>query len=473
MTNKIRTRFAPSPTGFLHIGGARTALFSWAYAKKLGGDFILRVEDTDLERSTPESVTSILQAMDWLGLDYNEGPYFQTKRMARYQEVIARMLQEGTAYYCRCSKEELEQMREEQRARGEKPRYDRRCLHAQESKSAHDQLSSSDSYTRSSGTLAVVRFKNPTSGSVVWDDLVKGRIEIANSELDDLIIARSDGTPTYNFCVVVDDSDMQISQVIRGDDHINNTPRQINILRALGAPVPQYAHVPMILRDDGQKMSKRNDPVSVMDYRGLGILPEALLNYLARLCWGHGDAEVFTMEEFISWFDLDNISPSAARFDLKKLYWVNAQHIKSSALSRLQALLEPVLRAQGIDHTALDLAAIITLLQARNDNLVSLAAECAYFYQAQPIAVEDEIKYLTTESVLVISAFAHRLSGLELWSLDGIKGLIKEFCVEQKIKMPQLGMPLRLKLCGTTHTPAFDAMLYILGKNNVLARLAA
>ncbi|MDD3266223.1 MAG: glutamate--tRNA ligase, partial [Burkholderiales bacterium] len=274
----VRTRFAPSPTGFLHLGGARTALFSWAYAKNKNGKFILRVEDTDVERSTQESVDSIIDAMDWLGLSHDEGPYFQMQRMERYKEVIQQMLESVSAYYCYCSKEELDTMREEQMARKEKPRYNRKCLN-------------NDSVDKSRNP--VVRFKNPTDGVVAWDDLVKGRIEIANTELDDLIIARSDGTPTYNFCVVVDDWDMGITHVTRGDDHVNNTPRQINILQALGAPIPQYAHLPMILRDDGQKMSKRRDPVSVMQYKDMGILPEALLNYLSRLCWGHGDVEVF------------------------------------------------------------------------------------------------------------------------------------------------------------------------------------
>lgn len=453
----VRTRFAPSPTGFLHIGGARTALFSWAYAKKNNGAFILRVEDTDVERSTQESVDSILHAMDWLGLDYAEGPFYQMQRMERYKEVIQQMLDAGTAYYCYCSKEELDQMREEQRARGEKPRYDRRCLHQQPR----------------DGVKPVVRFKNPQDGVVAWDDLVKGRIEIANSELDDLIIARSDGTPTYNFCVVVDDLDMKITHVTRGDDHVNNTPRQINILRALGATPPLYAHLPMILRDDGQKMSKRNDPVSVVQYRDMGILPEALLNYLARLCWGHGDDEVFSIEQFVEWFDLNNISPSPARFDMKKLFWVNAQHIKATANAKLIELITPQLQAQNIVLEQLDINAIIELVKARSDNLNTLAKEVAYLYQPQMPNAEELAKHMTGDAVQVLNNFASAIDALSEWSLDAIKTLIKEFCVSQNIKMPQLGMPLRLKLCGTTQTPSFDAIVYILGKNNVLARLRA
>lgn len=453
----VRTRFAPSPTGFLHIGGARTALFSWAYAKKNNGAFILRVEDTDVERSTQESVDSILHAMDWLGLDYAEGPFYQMQRMERYKEVIQQMLDAGTAYHCYCSREELDQMREEQRARGEKPRYDRRCLHQQPRE----------------GVKPVVRFKNPQDGVVAWDDLVKGRIEIANSELDDLIIARSDGTPTYNFCVVVDDLDMKITHVTRGDDHVNNTPRQINILRALGATPPLYAHLPMILRDDGQKMSKRNDPVSVVQYRDMGILPEALLNYLARLCWGHGDDEVFSIEQFVEWFDLNNISPSPARFDMKKLFWVNAQHIKVTTNAKLIELITPQLLAQNISPEELDINAIMELVKTRSDNLNTLAKEVAYFYQPLAPSPEELAKHMTDDAVQVLNNFASAVDGLSEWSLDAIKALIKEFCTSQNIKMPQLGMPLRLKLCGTTQTPSFDAIIHILGKNNVLARLRA
>lgn len=465
----VRTRFAPSPTGFLHIGGARTALFSWAYAKKNAGTFILRVEDTDVERSTQESVDSILHAMDWLGLDYAEGPYYQMQRMERYKQVIQQMLVDGSAYYCYCSREELDAMREEQRARGDKPRYDRRCR---------------DNSEPRAGVAPVVRFKNPIDGVVAWDDLVKGRIEIANSELDDLIIARSDGTPTYNFCVVVDDLDMKITHVTRGDDHVNNTPRQINILRALGATPPLYAHLPMILRDDGQKMSKRRDPVSVMQYRDMGILPEALLNYLARLCWGHGDDEVFSIEQFVEWFDLNNISASPARFDMKKLFWVNAQHMKNLSNVQLLAVLDtakwnPELpestfgAAFGERLAELEVNAVLDLVKTRSDNLNALAAEVAYFYQPRVVSSEDSAKHLTEEAKLILNKFANSLESLPEWNLEAIKLAIKEFCSVQNVKMPQLGMPLRLKLCGTTQTPSFDAVIHILGKNKVLARIGA
>ena len=435
----IKTRFAPSPTGFLHIGGARTALFSWAFARHNKGKFILRVEDTDVERSTQESVDSILDAMQWLNLSYDEGPFYQMQRMERYKSVIQQMLADGSAYYCYCSREELDALREEQMSNKEKPRYNRKCLNNHE----HDQ-------TRS----PVVRFKNPTDGVVVWNDLVKGRIEIANSELDDLIIARSDGTPTYNFCVVVDDWDMQITHVTRGDDHVNNTPRQINILQALGAPVPQYAHLPMILRDDGQKMSKRRDPVSVMQYQEMGILPEALLNYLSRLCWGHGDDEVFSIAQFVEWFNLDNISPSPARFDMKKLFWVNSQHIKNMDNVKLLEVIEPGLIKLGIDVKELDITSILDLVKTRGDNLNTITQEVAYFYQPQTASQDDVTKHLTDLAISLLNAFANALDGLDEWSLEAIKAMVKEFCAVQNIKMPQLGMPLRLKLCGTTQTPS-------------------
>ncbi len=457
----IKTRFAPSPTGFLHIGGARTALFSWAYTKKNNGKFILRIEDTDIDRSTQESVDSIIQAMNWLGLDYDEGPYYQTKRMERYQQVIEQLLSSGKAYYCYCSKEELDEMREEQKRHGQKPRYDRRCLHNPIIKE---------------GVKPVVRFKNPESGNVSWNDLVKGQIEISNDELDDLIIARSNGTPTYNLCVVVDDLDMQITHVIRGDDHVNNTPRQINILKALGAPIPLYAHTPMILREDGNKMSKRTDAVSVMQYKDMGILPAALLNYLARLCWGHGDDEIFNMEQFIEWFNLDNVSNSPARFDIKKLYWVNAQHIKSTSNEDLAKLVRDIWVERNLSHIEnlvpdLRLDDVIELVKARSDNLNALSHECSYFYQALTVINEDKEKHLTVEAMTVLFRFKERLMYINDWNIEAIKQMIKEFCQTENIKMPQLGMPLRLKLCGTTQTPSFDAVLYLLGKAEVLKRL--
>jgi glutamyl-tRNA synthetase len=457
MTTEIVTRFAPSPTGFLHIGSARTALFAWVYAKKFQGEFILRIEDTDLERSTQESVNSILDAMNWLGLDYDKGPYYQTKRMLRYKEMIDKLLLENKAYYCYCSKEELDEMRELQKANGKKPKYDRRCLH--------------DKKVRA-GINPVVRFKNPDDGYVIWHDLVKGEIKIANQELDDLIIARNDGSPTYNFCVVIDDFDMQISHVIRGDDHVNNTPRQINILKAFTDKIPYYAHVPMILRDDGQKMSKRLDAVSVMDYKDMGILPEALLNYLARLCWGHGDNEIFNLEQLINWFDLKNISGSPARFDIKKLMWVNSEHIKMKPDCELSELILGKFIADNIDIKSMEqLGNIVNLVKSRVDNLNNLYNECVYFYKKIHVNYEDELKFLTSKALTILSAFKDKLEIID-WNLENIKQTIKATCLEFDIKMPELGMPLRIRLCGTKNTPSVDQVLFLIGKEESLRRLS-
>src|SRR5450830_176290 len=372
----VRTRFAPSPTGFLHIGGARTALFSWAFAKKHGGDFILRIEDTDVARSTPEAVQAILDGMQWLGLDYDEGPFYQMQRMDRYKQVIQTMLDAGSAYYCYSSKEELEALREQQMANKQKPRYDGKWRpEAGKVLPAIPQ-----------DIAPVIRFKNPQEGVVAWDDLVKGRIEIANVELDDLIIARADGTPTYNFCVVVDDLDMGITQVIRGDDHVNNTPRQINILNALGAALPQYAHVPMILGSDGERLSKRHGAVSVMQYAEDGFLPEALINYLARLGWSHGDEEIFSMQEFIAWFDLRHISKSAAQFNPEKLRWLNQHYIKLADNTRLGELVRKHLVERGVKmNDTPQLEAVIALYKERVATLLELADEAEVFYiEVQP-----------------------------------------------------------------------------------------
>lgn len=460
------TRFAPSPTGFLHIGGARTALFSWAYAKKNPkGKFLLRIEDTDLERSTQESVNSIIDAMHWLNLSFDnpEGKiYYQTAHMKRYKELINKLLEKGLAYHCYCSKEELDEMREQQKSKGLKPKYDRRCLHNK---------------TVKSGVSPVVRFKTPEKGSVLWNDMVKGPIEINNAELDDLIIARSDGTPTYNFCVVVDDMDMSITHVIRGDDHVNNTPRQINILKALGATIPEYAHVPMILRDDGQKMSKRTDAVSVMQYKDMGILPEALLNYLARLCFGHGDNEIFTIEQFIEWFDFYHVSPSPARFDMQKLLWVNAQHMKNTSNDKLATLVTEIWHNNRSDllkqlkASNLNLPTIIDLYKPRVDNLNTLANEVATVLIPLQANSEDIEKHLTPGAQEILAKFAIAITALIDWNLDNLKVLIKNFCAINNIKMPALGMPLRLQLCGTTHTPPFDALVYLLGRDEVLTRI--
>lgn len=458
----IRTRFAPSPTGYLHIGGARTALFSWAYARKLGGTFILRIEDTDLERSSQASVQAILDGMAWLNLGYDEGPYYQMQRMDRYKEVLSQLVAEGHAYYCYTTPEELESMREAMRARGEKPRYDGKWR-PEEGKVLP---------SIPEGVKPVVRFKNPVDGVAAWDDMVKGRISFENSELDDLIIARPDGTPTYNFCVVVDDLDMGITQVIRGDDHVNNTPRQINILKALGAALPQYAHVPMILGSDGERLSKRHGAVSVMQYAEDGFLPEALINYLSRLGWSHGDEEVFSVEQFVEWFNLENISRSAAQFNPEKLRWLNQHYIKLADNARLAELVGAQLLARGVVvGNSPQLAEVIALYKGRIATLVELADEAEVFYvDIHPEqALLDE--HLTAEVLPALRELHQRLVEVE-WGVPVLAALIKELLAKHNLKMPKLAMPLRVMLVGQTHTPSVDAVLALFGREAVLARMA-
>ena len=458
----IRTRFAPSPTGFLHIGGVRTALFSWAFARKHQGKFVLRIEDTDLERSTAESLKAILDGMHWVGLDYDEGPFYQTKRFDRYAEVLRQLITAGHAYYDYTSKEELEEMRQEAEAKGEHFWYDRRWR--------PDQGKSLPSVP--DGIQPVVRFKMPLQGETTWNDLVKGKISIANQDLDDLIIARADGTPTYNFCVVVDDYDMGITHVIRGDDHVNNTPKQINILLAMGAVVPEYAHLPMILNEKGAKMSKRRDAVSVVEYDQQGILPEALLNYLARLGWGHGDDEFFTMTQFIEWFDLKDVSPSASRFDHEKLLWLNAQHIKASDNNRLATLILPRLQQYGVskvEQPALD--EVIALVKDRAHDLNQLADECLYFYKKLTPTEQELAKHWDADTAARMQRFAALLQQLPQWDAESIHALFAPFCEAEKIKMGKLGMPLRLAVCGTGKTPSIDQVLALMGREEVLQRL--
>ena len=458
----IRTRFAPSPTGFLHIGGVRTALFSWAFARKHQGKFVLRIEDTDLERSTAESLKAILDGMHWVGLDYDEGPFYQTKRFERYAEVLQQLITAGHAYYDYTSKEELEAMREVAEAKGEHFWYDRRWR--------PDQGKSLPPVP--DGIQPVVRFKMPLQGETTWNDLVKGKISIANQDLDDLIIARADGTPTYNFCVVVDDYDMGITHVIRGDDHVNNTPKQINILLAMGAVVPEYAHLPMILNEKGAKMSKRRDAVSVVEYDQQGILPEALLNYLARLGWGHGDDEFFTMTQFIEWFDLKDVSPSASRFDHEKLLWLNAQHIKASDNNRLATLILPRLQQYGaskVEQPALN--EVIALVKDRAQDLNQLADECLYFYKKLTPTEQELAKHWDADTAARMQRFAALLQQLPQWGAESIHALFAPFCEAEKIKMGKLGMPLRLAVCGTGKTPSIDQVLALMGREEVLQRL--
>ncbi len=459
----IRTRFAPSPTGYLHIGGARTALFSWAYARKLGGTFILRIEDTDLERSTLESEQAILDGMSWLNLDYDEGPFYQMQRMDRYKAVIRQMLDQGTAYRCYTAPEELEAMREAQRARGEKPRYDGRWRPEQGKVLP----------APPDGIRPVVRFRNPLHGVAAWDDMVKGKIVFENGELDDLIIARADGTPTYNFCVVVDDLDMRITHVIRGDDHVNNTPRQINVLTALGASVPQYAHLSMILGDDGQKLSKRHGAVSVTQYDDDGYLPEAVVNYLARLGWSHGDEEIFSREQFVQWFDLVHITPSAAQFNTEKLTWLNAHYIKLADDVRLAGEIRQRLARQGVtvgDHP--DPARVAALYKERAGTLNELADAAHAFYAAPHPSDEMRAAHLSDAALAALRDLRGRLA-TAAWQRAALSQALKDTLVATGLKMPQVAIPLRVALLGQPQSPAIDGVLEVLGREAVLARLDA
>jgi len=450
----VRTRFAPSPTGYLHIGGARTALFSWAYARKHGGKFILRIEDTDLERSTESSVQAILDAMRWLGLDWDEGPFHQMQRLARYREVAERLLREGKAYRCYCSKEELDRMREAQRARGEKPRYDGRWRDSKQAPPA--------------GVTPVIRFKNPLDGEVTFQDLVKGSITVRNAELDDLVLLRADGVPTYNFGVVVDDLDMNITHVIRGDDHVNNTPRQVNIFQALGAELPKFAHVPMILGADGERLSKRHGAVSVMQYAEDGYLPEALVNYLARLGWSHGDEEMFTVEQFLQWFDLAHISRSAAQFNPEKLRWLNHQYLRQRPDADLAKLVAPrIERAGGNLAAGPELAGVVALLKERSETLAALAAEAMMFY-IEPAAARDAV---TAEVRPALSEVAAAFAALADWRAEAIMGAIQAVIAQHKLKLPKLAMPLRMIVFGRAQTPNLGPVLALAGKKRVLERL--
>ncbi|MFO7578711.1 glutamate--tRNA ligase [Nitrosomonas halophila] len=453
----VRTRFAPSPTGYLHIGGARTALFSWAYARNQGGKFILRIEDTDLERSSQQSVQAILDGMAWLGLDYDEGPYYQMQRLNRYQEVAEQLLQHNLAYYCYASKEELDILREQQRAAGLKPRYDGRWRDSKQSPPA--------------GVKPVIRLKTPREGHVVFNDLVKGKVAVANHELDDLVLVRSDGTPTYNFGVVLDDLDMGITHVIRGDDHVNNTPRQVNILKALGASIPEYAHVPMILGADGERLSKRHGAVSVTHYRDQGYLPEALINYLARLGWSHGDEEIFSRAQLIDWFDLAAINHSPAKFNPEKLGWLNQQYIKVADDVRLAELVMPFLKARGCDSAGdLDLARIMHLLKERVSTIEELADAAVYFFR--PIEPTEELRSRHFKAGIypVLQHLIGQFAAIE-WKREVIHGEIKETVAQHGLKFPNLAMPLRVMVTGEAQTPAIDAVLELLGREETLNRM--
>jgi len=459
MTQKTRTRFAPSPTGFIHLGNIRSALYPWAFARATGGDFILRIEDTDLERSTQASVDVILEGMAWLGLDYDEGPIYQMQRMDRYKAVLADLVAAGQVYPCYMSMAELDALRETQTAAKEKPRYDGTWRPAP----------GKTLPPVPQGVQPVLRFKNPQGGSVVWDDKVKGRIEISNDELDDLVIARPDGTPTYNFCVVVDDLDMAITHVIRGDDHVNNTPRQINIFKALGKEPPVYAHLPTVLNEQGEKMSKRNGAKAVTQYREEGYLADAMVNYLARLGWSHGDAEIFSRAQFIEWFNLDHLGKSAAQFDEAKLRWVNAQHIKITLDDVLAPLVQAQLTKRGIAADA-RLTGICALFKDRCDTTVALADWAAVFYADVQPAAADLAQHVTEAVKPALTLLADKLATCAWYKAD-IAAAIKEVLTACGLKMPHLAMPVRVLVVGNAHTPSLDAVLELFDREKVISRL--
>ena len=457
---KVRTRFAPSPTGFIHLGNIRSALYPWAFAKAHGGDFILRIEDTDQERSTQAAVDVILESMQWLGMTPDEGPFYQMQRMDRYKEVIAHMQAAGLVYPCYMSVEELDALRERQMAAKQKPRYDG-TWRPEPGKTLPPVPE---------GVQPVLRFKNPQGGVVAWDDKVKGRIEISNDELDDLVIARPDGTPTYNFCVVVDDIDMGITHVIRGDDHVNNTPRQINIFKALGKEPPVYAHLPTVLNEQGEKMSKRNGAKAVTQYRDEGYLADAMINYLARLGWSHGDDEIFSRAQFLEWFDLDHLGKSAAQFDEAKLRWVNAQHLKATDDATLAALVTTQLQQHGLAPDE-RLPAICGLYKDRCDTTVALAEHATAFYRdAQPSA-SDLATHVTDAIRPALHDLASKLAALATWDKAAIAAAIKETLAAHSLKMPQLAMPVRVLVMGTPQTPSLDAVLALHEKEKILQRL--
>jgi glutamyl-tRNA synthetase len=457
MNKDMKTRFAPSPTGYLHIGGARTALFSWLYARKHGGKFVLRIEDTDLERSTVESVNAILEGMTWLGLEYDEGPFYQTERFDRYDEVIQKLLKTGHAYKCYCSKDRLEKLREQQMANKEKPRYDGHCRNLTEPVE---------------GVEPVVRFRNPTDGFVVIDDAIKGKVVVQNSELDDLIIARSDGSPTYNLTVIVDDMDMGITHVIRGDDHLNNTPRQINMLKALGAELPRYAHAPMILAEDGAKLSKRvhGETVSVIQYRNKGYLPEALLNYLVRLGWSHGDQEIFTLDEMIELFDIKDVNSSASAINPEKLLWLNQQYIKNSSPEHVAHHLSWHLGDLEIDPTdGPNIVDVVKVQQDRAKTLVEMAQASICFYREYEEfdagAAKKHLRPVVKEPLL---ALREKLAGLDDWSAEVIHQAIDATAEQFELKMAKIGMPLRVAVTGGGVSPSIDVTMQLIGHERCL-----
>lgn len=460
MSIRVRTRFAPSPTGFIHLGNIRSALYPWAFARSQGGDFILRIEDTDLDRSSQAAVDVIIEGMRWLGLNYDEGPFYQMQRMARYKEVLTELQARGEVYPCYMSVEALDALREHQMAAKQKPRYDG-TWRPEEGK----QLPPVPE-----GVKPVLRFKNPLHGDVVWDDKVKGRIAISNHELDDLVIARPDGTPTYNFCVVVDDIDMAITHVIRGDDHVNNTPRQINIFRALGKDTPVYGHLPTVLNEQGEKMSKRSGAKAVTQYAEEGFLPDAMVNYLARLGWSHGDDEIFSREQFLQWFDLNHLGKSASQFDEAKLRWVNGQHLKAMPDAELMVLVHPFLVPLGVSLQGVRGVKACALFKDRCSTLVELAHWLSLLVQGGQASAKDLALHVTDAIRPVLAQLALGLASSE-WNAVSIAGVIKQVISAAQVKMPQLAMPVRVLLLGSPQTPSLDAVIELMDRGNVISRL--
>lgn len=456
---KVRTRFAPSPTGYLHIGGARTALFSWLYARKMGGDFILRIEDTDIERSSQESVDAILEGMAWLGLDYDEGPFYQTQRFDRYKEVLQQLLDSGQAYHCYCSREELDELRATQMANKQKPRYDGRWR-------------DSDAIPPE-GVAPVVRFKNPLEGVVEFDDQVRGKITVSNKELDDLIIARSDGTPTYNFTVVVDDMDMGITNVIRGDDHINNTPRQINIMKALGFEPPRFAHVPMILGPDGQRLSKRHGAVGVMQYRDDGFTPEALLNYLVRLGWSHGDQEIFSKAEMVELFSMEALNRAPSAINQEKLMWLSQHYLKNLPETEVVKQMQWHVQNQGLDiSNGPELADVVVAQRERAKTLVDLVSSSRYFYEDVTEYDEKAVKkQFKADTAGYLSVVHDVLAALPEWGDEAIHGAIQQACEQLDIKLGQVGGPIRIAVTGSGSSPSLEVTLRLIGRERSLQRI--
>jgi glutamyl-tRNA synthetase len=457
----IVTRFAPSPTGYLHIGGARTALFNWLYARRNRGKFILRIEDTDRERSTPESVTAILDGMEWLGMSWDEGPFYQTERMERYRREAERLLADGKAYRCICTPEELERQRETARARGEKPKYDRRCRDLQGGQAA--------------GKPSVVRFRAPLAGTTTVNDLLRGRVSYDNAELDDLVLLRSDGMPTYNFVVVIDDASMGITHVLRGDDHLNNTPKQLLLYEALGYPLPKFGHFPLIHGMEGGKLSKRQDDVSVQSYRERGFLPEAMVNYLVRLGWGHGDQEIFSMEELQRIFSLENVGKSPSRFDPEKLLNLNAHYIKTGDPARLASLLVPFLRGRGIETAEPSpwLSKAVRTFQERAKTLSEMAVSAEFYFRAKEPDPKTAEKFLTTEAAGLFDEMAEAFSALPEFTTEAMEPILHHMAEKRSVKLGKVAQPLRVALTGGTVSPGIFDVMDVLGRNEVLRRLAA